>query len=869
MTRPRLLVQLDDGLAHGLILISAPAGYGKTSLVVDWLAHRPALTSAWVSLDENDNDLDVFLRYLTTAVHHAFAPARPCANTQALLGAPHPLPTDTIASTLINDLAHLPQPLVLILDDYHLITHPAIRPVMAALVRHMPDGLRLVLITRMDLALPLLARRRAQQELLEIRAADLRLATAEARAILAQTTGAAIDEATAALLEEQTEGWVIGLQLAGLSLRQQADPAAFVHAFQTRHHRLITDFLLDEVLAQQPGPVLDFLLKTAVLERLCQPLCAAVVGEDLIGEESFLTHLAHSGLFLVSLDENEEWYRYHQLFQALLLRRLARERGAEEIAELHRRAGAWLAGHGYTEEALRHLLAVGDVAAAVTLIEDQRHEMLNQGETHRLARWLGLLPEEVVARRPALLQLKAWTLRWQAKLQAVPALLQQAEALLEQETAAAGEGSVNPDILRGERDILRAEMAFFQNDFHACVAFAQSALDCLPGRAYFARGLAVLFQLMAQHNMGQTTIAVRQLNAWLGDEQFQHYALRHSLLLAAGGIFGAMGDLNRVEQVGRSLLKLGVDKEKPLSMSWANHMLGHVYYQWNRLAEAQAYWSAVPEWRYQAHFRPYHEAMLGLALLQQTRGEETSAQRTLDELTQVLLELNQVQFAPEVEAFRARLALLRGDVSLAEYWAKTGEQPARMPLWFWEANELTRVKVLIAQGTDAARQVASDLLTASRAYAEETGNVWLLIQNWALAALLEQAQGQPEAALAAAERAVVLAEPGEYLRLFVELGADMADLLARLAARGVAPAYIGRILAVFPTDPLPEPEALTRREQEIIGLLRAGLSDREIAARLVLSVLTVKKHNRHIYHKLGVNSRLAAIAKAKTLNLVA
>jgi LuxR family maltose regulon positive regulatory protein len=872
LTRPRLLAQLDSGLATGFILISAPAGYGKTSLVVDWLAQRPALAAAWVSLDASDNDLDVFLRYLTTAVHNAFFPARPCANTQALLDAPQPPPTETIAGTLINDLAHLPQPLLLILDDYHLITHPAIRQVMTALVRHLPSPLRLLLITRMDLALPLLARRRAQQQLLEVRAADLRLATAEARAVLTQTSGAAVDEATVALLEEQTEGWVIGLQLAGLSLREQA-PAAFARAFQGRHHRLIMDFLLDEVLALQPRPVLDFLLKTAILERICDSLSQAVTGEPPLGQESFLTHLAHSGLFLVSLDEEGLWYRYHPLFQALLRRRLEQESEPAAIAALHGRAGAWLAAHGFDEEALRHWLAAGDVAAAVALIEDRRHALLNQGEMHRLTRWLGLLPPEAVARRPALLQLKAWTLRWQAKFQAVPPLLQQAEALLAQETAAGQ--SANSDILRGERDILRAEMAFFQNEFRACLTYTQSALSRLPPDAFFARGLAVLFQLLAQQHLGQTTAAVRQLNTWLNDEQFQHYALRHALLLAAGGIFGTIGDLKRLEQVGQSLLNLGLDKGKPLSITWASHFLGYVYYQWNRLEEAQRHWSAVPEWRYQAHFRPYHEALLGIALLHHTRGDRLQARQTLDALTQVLLAQNQLQFLPEVESFRARLALLRGDVGAAAYWAQTGDPPARLPLWFWEGSELTRVKVLMAQNTTASRREAAGLLAAGRRYAEETGNVWLLIQVWALTALLARAQEAPPGptdsatpAEQAAERAVRLAEPGGYLRLFVELGDDMAELLARLAARGVAPDYIGRLLAAFPAAPRPEPEALTRREREILVLLRAGLSDQEIAGRLTLSVLTVKKHNRHIYHKLGVAGRRQAVAMAETLNLI-
>jgi LuxR family maltose regulon positive regulatory protein len=276
----------------------------------------------------------------------------------------------------------------------------------------------------------------------------------------------------------------------------------------------------------------------------------------------------------------------------------------------------------------------------------------------------------------------------------------------------------------------------------------------------------------------------------------------------------------------------------------------------------------VPEWRFQANFRVYHEAMLGLALLHQTQGDEVQAQQTLDMLTQALLEMKQVQFAPEVEAFCTRLALLRGDVGVTVHWAQSGTQLARLPLWYWEGNELTRVKVLLAQETAVTHQEAAHLLTTCQQYAEQTANVWLLIQIWALRALLAQAQGRAEEALSAAERTVSLAEPGGYLRLFVELGAEMADLLAQVAERGVAPAYIGRILAVFHADQLPEPETMTGRELQILALLQQGLSDKEIAERLVLSVLTVKKHNRNIYQKLGVNGRRQAIAKAKTLNLI-
>ncbi|MBE2225224.1 MAG: hypothetical protein IAF02_27050, partial [Anaerolineae bacterium] len=507
-----------------------------------------------------------------------------------------------------------------------------------------------------------------------------------------------------------------------------------------------------------------------------------------------------------------------------------------------------------------------DVETAVTLIEDQRHDILNRGETHRLIRWLELLPEEIINQRPTLIQTKAWILRWQAKFQAIPPLLQQAEALVETQTLT--NGNANFDILAGERDALRSEIAFFQNDFLRCATFGQSALDRLPPHYFFARGLAALFIIAGQQNQGQTEAALEKLYVWLDDDRFQHFAIRYCLLLAAGGIYGMVGDLKHLEQIGQHLLQAGLEKKHPLSTTWASHFLAHVYYQWNRLEEAAAHWSTVAKWPYQANFLAYHDAMLGLALIDHSQGNVTQAQQTLDTLNQVMLEINQNQFAPQIESFRTRLALLRGEVGTATHWLQNGAKPAFMSLFFWEANCITHIKALMAQETAVSYQKAADLLTSVQQVAEETASVWLLIQMWALRALLAQAQDEQEEALAAAERAVCLAEPGGYLRLFTELGAGMADLLAQLAARGVAPAYIDRILAVFRADQSLEADALTSRELEILALLQKGLSDKEIAEQLVLSVLTVKKHNRNIYQKLGVNGRRQAAAEAKTLNLL-
>lgn len=883
LARPRLWAQLDRGLDAGLILVSAPAGYGKSTLVANWLnqlsrvrGQQPTVCAAWLSLDEADNEWDVFLRYVAATVQMAFPEERPCTNIQSLLEAPQPLPLEVIANTLINDLAALSRPLLLILDDYHLITAPVMQEIMTRLVHYLPPTLRLLLITRVDPALPLLSRRRAVRRLTEIRAADLRFTPIETHVILERLTGTSVSPETTVALQAQTEGWIIGLQMAGISLRNQTDQAAFIRTFEERGHRLAMDFLLDEVLVQQPRPLFDFLLQTSILERFCASLCTAVTGvSDQAGEEeqSYLAQLEQTNLFLVSLDDRRQWYRYHHLFQELLRQRLALEYSRAAIAGLHKRAGAWLAERGYVEEALRHLVAAGDIDAAVSLIEAERHEVLNREDFRTLERWLGMLPEAVVTARPTLLQLKAWVLRLQFKLQAIPPLFRQVESLLAAEPpASAGEQTVlsesrtvSPDILRGERDALLSEIYFFDGDFGRSLEAARSALAWLPANCFFARGIATLYLCIALQATGQLERAVALLNGVLADEQRQHPAFKARVLIAALSVYLAAGELRQVEQTCRFLLESGRSEQRPISIAWGHYGLGLVYFHWNRLEEARMHWSSVPDLRYFVHVRAYHESMLGLAFVQQLQGDLEGAQQTIDLLSHQLLEMKQTHLSPEVEAFRARLALLRGDLAAAGQWAETRIASRYEPSWFWEACDFTRIKVYLAQGTTASLRKAVEQLQTWLKLAESAHQTEQLIEIWSLWALVEAAQNNTEAALAACQRAVQLAEPSGFIRFFVNLGPPMADLLRQLANRGISTAYIGHILAAFPTD---QSLSLTEREREILTLLAQGLTDRKIARRLVITVNTVKKHNRNIYQKLGAHSRQRAIAQARALGLI-
>lgn len=868
MPRPRLLAQLDAALDADVVLICAPAGYGKTTLAADWLGRPAAGRAAWVSLDEGDNGLDPFLRYVIAAVRLACEDERLCADTLSLLDAVHEPGVSVFAETLIADLSVLDAPLTLALDDYHLLTDPALRQLMAALIRRSPPQFRLLLITRSDPERSLLVKLRADGRIVEIRASDLRFVAAEARAILELAAGTPISEEAADLLETETEGWIIGLQMAGLSLRGQPNQKQLARAFQAQGNRLVTEYLLEGVLARQPDPIQSFLLRTSVLETFCAELCAALSDEPAAAKAAreHLDYLAQANLFLEALDAHGEWYRYHNLFRALLFRNLQSQSSEDEIARLHRQAGEWFAEHGLVEQALRHLVRGGDLIGAAMLVESRRHDVLNTQQVHLLERWLSLLPEAIVNARPALLQLRAWLLRVHFKLPAVVPLLDQAESRESWAMVAAHQAEA--EILRGERDALRSEIAFWQNNSDLSLALAQSALSRLPVDFYRARGIPALYQLLALHSLGETEQALALLVEMLDDEQLQHPSFKGALLLAGNAIYGATGDLWRLEQAGAHLLKLGRAENHLLNIGWGHFFLGHVCYQHDRLDEASAHWKAVQALRYHVHFRAYLDAVLGLALLRQLEGDPEGAQETLASLAQDLLDMNQNQLAPEIDAFRARLALMNGDNILAEHWLETGTRPAHVPLWFWETSDLTRIKVHLARANSEDLQEAERLLARSEREAMRTRYTWLLIQVWALRAVLATKQDRPDDALDAAREACRLAEPGGHIRLLVDVDAELMPVLERLATMEEPSPYLQRLLRSSGAQRASLVETLSDREKEILVLLRENLTDREIAKQLFLSVLTVKKHNRNIYRKIGVNGRRQAVDKAIELGLL-
>jgi LuxR family maltose regulon positive regulatory protein len=900
--RPRLLTHLDAGLDAGRCsLLSAPAGAGKTSLLAAWLAQldRPA---AWLTLDERDQDAGQVLRYLVAACQ-TIAPT--CGRgALAWLEAPQPPPLEVVVTELVNDLAALPAPGVLVLDDYHLVRAPAVHGAVAFLLDHLPPALHLVIASREDPPLPL-PRLRARRQLVEVRAADLGFRVEEAAALLASGMGLRLAEPQVAVLVERTEGWAAGLQLAGLALRDRPDPAAFVAAF-TGGHRLVADYLLAEVLERQPASTRRFLLATSVLDRLCAPLCDALLAPDAdppdaappTGGDSqgILEALERANLFLMPLDDERVWYRYHHLLADALRARLAREAGADAAASLHRRAGAWFGREGLLPEAIGHALAGEAAEDAATWIEALAPSMFATMSIHQtLAAWLAALPEPVVRTRPLLCLAQAWLLIHRVELGPAAAWTDAAARALP-----AADDDARPG--RGAVAATRAYLATVVPDTapDQAIAWAERALaDLAPDDVAF-RGIAGI-------SLGQAALALGQL-----DRAERAFAEVAAAARAAGLVQGSLtattqqvnvqrlrGARRQALATGRAALAWASEHAVPSTVGRLRTVLAELLLDEDDLTAALPLATeglAAP--REFGNAPPLVLlASLPLVRLRLAQGDAAAAEAVLAEVRPLVQHGPFAMVAQLLEAAEARVRLALGDGAAAAAWAAAVAWAApvepmaladvlRFGAAGVEAAAVTPAQLLVAQGRatgDAAllRQ-AERGLEAAWQLAEGHGLGWLRLRVLILRALLADAVGDREAARGWLASAVAAAEPEGVIRPFLDEGEPMAALLAdlRVAVRdgrgpagGASPASLGGLLAAFGGQ-APEPhrtgliEPLTERELEVLRLLAAGRSNAEMAAELFVEQSTVKTHLIHLYSKLGVHSRTQAVARARALRLL-
>ena len=892
--RPRLIEPLNEGLQRRLILVSAPAGFGKTTLLGEWLAGcgRPA---AWLSLDEGDNDPTRFLSYLVATLRTVAA-----GIGEGVLGAlrsPQQPPIESTLTALLNDITAIPDDFVLVLDDYHAIDARAVDDALAFLLEHLPPRMHLVIATREDPNLPL-ARLRARGQLAELRAADLRFTPSEAAEFLNRAMGLNLSAEDIAVLETRTEGWIAGLQLAALSMRGREDVTGFVRAF-AGDDRYIVDYLVEEVLQRQPEHIRSFLLQTSILERLSGPLCDTVTGQE--EGNMLLETLERGNFFVVPLDDKRRWYRYHHLFADVLYAHLMAEHPAQ-VPTLHRRASEWYEQHGSAADAIRHALAAEDFGRAADLVELAVPAMRRSRQEATLLGWLKALPDELFRIRPVLNVHYAGTLLQSGQLDGVEARLRDAERWLDR-TADTNERAEAPSaemvvvdeaefrLLPGSIAVYRAGQALALGDVPETVAYARRALDLVPEDDHFWRGAAA---------------ALLGLASWTsGDLEAAHlsYAAGMASLQKAGNISDAVGGAmtsadiriaqGRLREAMRTYeraLRLATEQGDPVMRGTADmHVgMGEIHRERNDLeaatqhllgSEEQGEHTGFPQYRYRWR--------VAMARILETRVDLDGALELLDEAERLYVS----DFHPNVRpiaASRARVWVAQGRLGEALGWARERGLSAQDDLGYLrEFEHITLARVLLARyksdREERSMLEATGLLERLLTAAEGGGRMGSVIEILVLQARAHEAQGDIPAALVPLERALALAEPEGYVRIFVDEGTPMARLLFEAAARGIMPDYTGRLLAAFeaeehkgedgsylspasPAQPLAEP--LSRRELEVLRLIAQGLSNREIGMRLFLAVITVKGHNRNIFRKLQVRRRTEAIARARELGLL-
>jgi LuxR family maltose regulon positive regulatory protein len=937
VVRQRLFERVEAGLHNKLTLVAAPAGFGKTTLLSAWRATAAgsALPFAWVSLDHADNDSLRFWSYVITALDTLVPGVGTTA--LALLQSPQPPPIEHILTSVLNAFSAtsaLPpvHDMALVLDDYHVITAPAIHAALAFLLDYLPPHLHLVILTRADPALPL-ARLRARGAVTELHARDLRFTPDEGAAFLNQVMGLSLTATDVAALEVRTEGWVAGLQLAALAMRDHQDRSGFIRSF-TGSNRYIVDYLAAEAFASQPAHIQTFLLQTAILDRMCGSLCDVVMGltpderpmtndqRHAEGSErvpttdhslsSFvlrpssdsysqiiLEQLERANLFVVSLDDDRHWYRYHHLFADLLRHRLRSGVSAETVASLHRRASAWFAQQGLVAEAVQHALTAADDALVVDLIEQHGLRIIVGGQVQTVLGWLGTLQDALIRARPMLCTVHALALLFTNQLAAAEARIQDAERTIQPHTPAA-----EIQLIQGRAAAIRANIARYTGDIAGSVSFAHEVLRLLPESETIARTTAMLhvaraFRVSGDvcHDAEQRAIAV------IGPFQASDHLLgRLAAITNLARLQVLQGRLHAAAATYSEMTEIASRPDEPLLLEGPAYYagMGSVLYEWNDLQAAGQHLNQAMEQIAGRLVVDAEDVALGyltIARLQHARGDHATAQRILETYTHLARQRGFVtHLIARGAAAQAQLALAHGNLAAAVAWADASGLNAPDDLSFpREAEYLMLARVWIAQAGAWLPQAVA-LLDRLLADAEAKARICSVVEILIVRARAQWRQETHTDALLTLERALLLATPEAFVRRFVDEGPVMAAMLQAAQARGIAPDYITRLLAAFPEPdkqagrqrekeidralvalasqshglPISQPlvEPLSARELEVLRLIANGKSNTEVARTLVIAISTVKTHTNSIFSKLQVSSRTQAIALARDLHLL-
>jgi LuxR family maltose regulon positive regulatory protein len=926
VSRPRLTELIQRGVRGPLTLLAAPAGFGKTHLLLEW-ARETHLPIAWLTLDSDDNDLSRFFRYLIGALQTLESGLGEEAKdyTQSSIGSG----LEVGLTLLINEISVLPKEIALVLDDFHVMEDPVALRGVNFLLKYLPPNLHLVIASRSEPKLDL-AFLRAKGRVVELGADELRFTSEEVEQYFQQAVGLQLPPETVRSLEERTDGWITSLQMAAISLKNQADPAALLDHLQGKAYYL-AGFLAEEILDRQPEEIRQFLLRSSILETLSGPLCEAVVNPSAQPGYGavMLNRLEHAQLFITALDEKHEWFRYHPLF-ADFLRQVQEEVNPAEIPKLHKRAAAWLEGNGNLDEAFRHALASRDMEWAADLIERNVLPMINMGEVTALARWIGRLPDEITRQRPPLMLAFAWALIVTNRLDRARYWLDEVRRSLDQlekQTAAApilddpesveGFEEINWSFIRGGLALCESYLAMASGDLERAAELSQQATSYLhdEGQYYsstYFRSIAALDDGISSILSGDTQKAIESLRTTI---RIARQANNQFVMIIAGCALADMqalqGQLSKAWETYQRVRYWALGSEgNPLPLAGLVDMgLGEILLEHNLLEEARDYLEHGVRITQSMWYIGSLHGVIALASLRQAMGDIPGTLEVIEEAARMALSMEASEWDGVVApAVAVRLALQRGDLVAAEQWWKKGGFPdlntpialEDYPYHVYEYLLLTQAKFLLVKCQESGKagdlQRAAELLVTLLLEAERFQRVTSQIQILVLQAIVQSAQGD-EGAVETLLRALALGEPEGYRRVYLDEGWQLADLLRQCRTMqqesgGHFPslAFIDSLLEAIPRAearqefdqrtaehrPAPTtarledglPISLSAREMEVLALIAEGKSNQEISAELYLALNTVKRHVYNIFAKLEVKKRTQAVAKARQLGLI-
>jgi len=871
--RSQLAERMHEGFERKLTLISAPAGFGKTTLLVDWV-HTSKIPVAWFSVDKADNHPLNFLTYVILGLQTLKAGTGKAA--LAMMQSPQPPSIESIMITLINDVVRIPTDFALVLDDYHLVDARPIHDLIAFLLENLPEQMHLIMATRSDPPLPLLARLRSQNQLTELRAADLSFSADETARLFNESLDLRLSSDDIQMLETRTEGWIAGLQLAALSLKGREDSSGFIKAFKG-DNRYIADYLAEEVLNRQPENRRNFLLHTSILGRLCGPLCDAVTRQE--NSRQVLDTLEKANLFIIPLDDERYWYRYHHLFADLLAQRL-RTQQEGQIPELHLRASRWLVNSGFKSEAVDHALLARDYAVAVQLIEDLAEIDWDRARESRLLRWFKKLPDETMDANPRLCIFYARELFKSGYLDDAEKRLQAAEQTLES-TSIRG---LNKKGLRGRIAVIRAYISSRTGDFSRTIHFSNQALEFLPQRDLNWRSVAAT---MLGFGFGSNKLVESQ-QAYSEAMKISKAAGNIYYHIFAGSCLGSVmmqrGKLKQAKDFTRQLLSLaienGIEQTGIVGSLYGN--LGTIFCEWNDFDQGIRLINRGVELS-ELGRDPVILATCQIGLLRALtyRMDFAGALKLMENINERAGNFVMPPWITNtISALNVFCWLGSGNLNAALQWAQErGLRTDDKLDSLHEVEYIALAHILIAQNKlDDAERLLQRLIKNAKA----GDRVYMMIEMRLWRVLIFKLKSDTAAALAELKSALKLAEHGEFIMMFVSKGKPVAELVEEIlsvkkrdhdaAKAGFSLSYAQKLWSVFKATRPPKTEALldpiSERELEVLHLMAAGLSNREISEKLFISLNTVKTHTKNIHSKLGVNSRTKAIARAKELRLL-